>query len=193
MRSLPSLPTLLGIVTLPVLTMACSSSPSGTTPGDGGGADAPGSVSFQNDLLPLLMGGCGLSSSCHQEVVQDPKVQRIFLGCNPMSPSCTVPDAGPMSSGPLVYQGLMGLSQEAPSMHYVVPNDPTNSYLLRKLENTLSNVQCVAVTSDPIVANAPSEPQPAQPCGTSMPLGLPMRTDINQLVRAWIMQGAPDN
>jgi hypothetical protein len=189
MRSLISLPALLGIVTAPVFVMACSSSPAGTTPDDGGGADALGPVSFQNDLLPKFEGSCGLSSSCHQEVVQDPKVQRIFLGCNPMSPSCSV--MSPV--GPLVYPGLMGFSQEAPSMHYVVPNDPTNSYLLRKLENTLSNLTCTPVAMDPIVANAPAEPQPAQPCGTSMPLGLGTLTDVNQLVRAWIMQGARDN
>jgi hypothetical protein len=190
MRSLRYLTTRLGIFIVPACVLACSSSTPGQGSGDGGGAEASGPVSFKTDLLPQFERACGLSSACHQEYpVQDPMVQRVFLGCNQsLSVSCSVADPGP-----LVYPGLMGLSQEDPSMHYVTPNDPTNSYLLRKMENTLSNLTCLPVAMDPIVKNAPSEPQPAQPCGTSMPLGLGTLADLNLLVRAWIMQGARDN
>ena len=80
-------------------------------------------------------------------------------------------------------------------MPYVTRGDPTKSFLLYKLEGNLSGLesQCRPVSMDPIVQNAPGEPLPAQPCGASMPLGLPTATDFAIQVRAWIVQGAQDN
>jgi hypothetical protein len=191
MRSLLYPMMSIGMVTVPVFVLGCSS-PAAPASGDGGGedggAEASGPVSFQSDLLPRFENSCGLSSACHQAQVVDPMLQRVFLGCNPASPSCSVADAGP-----LVYPELMKPSVELPTMPYVTPNDAANSYLLRKMENNLNGLTCVAVASDPIVRNGPAEPQPAQPCGTSMPLLQPTDTALNAQVRAWILQGAKNN
>lgn len=168
-----------GIIAVSAFAVGC---------GPMGGCTDAGPVSFQNDLLPQFERACGLSSACHQELVNDSKIQRVFLGCNPGNPNCAV-----ASPGPTVFQGLMGFSQELGSMPYVKPGDPAKSFLLYKMDNNLSGLACTPVASDPIVQNAPSEPQPPQPCGASMPLGLPMLADLNIQVRAWIMQGAPNN
>ncbi|HZU81694.1 MAG TPA: hypothetical protein VE987_02205 [Polyangiaceae bacterium] len=167
---------------------ACSSSPA--VAGDAGVEAGAAPVSFQNDLLPTFEGSCGLSSSCHQDAVTDPTAQRVFLGCKATNPNCLV--ANP---APVVFQGLMKTSQEDPAMPYVTPGDPTKSYILYKLQGTLSGLesQCLPVSSDPIVQNAPGEPQPAQPCGAPMPLGGSMLTDLADRVRAWIELGAPQN
>ena len=79
-------------------------------------------------------------------------------------------------------------------MPYVTPGDPNNSYLVRKLEGTLGDLetQCAAVNMDPIVANS-SDPTPLQPCGVQMPLNSNPDQAFNMKVRNWVMQGAPYN
>jgi hypothetical protein len=199
MRSFASDSTRAALVTLSILAAAalpaCSSASPAQAPGnDGGqgqGAEASATVSFQSDLLPGFERACGLSSSCHQEAVSDPTTQRVFLGCNvAANPNCSV-----NAPGPMVYQGLMNASQEDPTMPYVTPRDPTKSYLLYKLDGNLSGLesQCRPVNMDPILQNAPGEPQPPQPCGAPMPLGLATATDLANQVRAWIAGGAQNN
>ena len=197
MRSLSSLVTRFGFVLVSALLSACSNSP-----GNDGGTSGP--ISFKNDLLtpPSPAVGfefsCGLSSSCHHDPVRNPKTDRIFLGCNQMNASCTA--MGDIGSA--VYAGLVGnpdagmsvMSQELPTMAYVKPGDPENSYLVRKLEGTLSGLTCVPAAMDPIVANATSEPvTPTPDCGTQMPLTANPDPTFNAHVRAWVMQGAPFN
>ena len=169
--------------------------------GGTGGGGCPSSVSFKNDLLAsgAAKGGfevsCGLSQSCHHDAVKNPKTDRVFLGCNQNNMSCTFSGDVPTA----VYQGLVGdpdagtlvMSQELPTMAYVKPGDPDNSYLVRKLEGTLSSLQCVPISMDPIAANAASEPvSPTPPCGTQMPLTADPIPALNMKVRQWIMQGA---
>ncbi len=152
-------------------------------------AEAGAPVSFQNDLLPKLEHGCGLSSSCHQDPVLDPTMQRVFLGCDMnLDSNCVV-----ASPGPQVYKGLMGMSQEDPSMPLVTPGNPSKSFLQYKVDGNLSGLQCTPVSSDPILQNAPSEPQPAQACGVAMPLGGQVSTDLSNAIRSWITAGAPNN
>jgi hypothetical protein len=187
MRFLPSSRIHAGSIVLPVFVLACSSPP---TTGNDAGPSGP--ISFKNDILPGFELSCGLSSACHQ----DPTQMRgghtqIFLGCKmSSSSSCSVADPGPQ-----VYPALKGNSVEDPTMPYVTPNDPNNSFLLHKMDGDQANLnsQCLPVNNDSFVTTASSEPMPFQPCGTSMPLGQPANTDLNAKVRAWIMQGAPDN
>ncbi|MDP9003102.1 MAG: hypothetical protein M3O46_23675 [Myxococcota bacterium] len=123
-------------------------------------------------------------------MVNDPKVQLVFLGCKSTNPNCTVSD-----SGPIVFASLMNNSQEDPTMPYVTQGDPLRSYLLYKLEGSAGGVRpnCIAVSVDPIVKNASGEPQPLQPCGASMPLGGGGLPDFTSKVRAWIIRGALQN
>jgi hypothetical protein len=169
-----------------VLCVSCS----GGGGSSDGGAEAAAPVSFQNDLVPQLAMKCGLSSSCHQEQVQDPKVQRVFLGCSTSNPSCTG------SSPDVVYQGLLAASQENPTMPYVKRGDPANSYVVYKLDGDLSNsmLQCLPLSMDPILQGATGEqPTASQPCGAQMPLNGGSDTALAAQVRAWIVQGAPEN
>jgi hypothetical protein len=158
-----------------------------------GGGDAPpvGNVSFKTDLMPKFAMACGLSASCHQDQVTDPKVQKVFLGCiMSASNSCTFATAG--DGAPTVYMGIVNKpSQEDTTMSYVKPSDPNNSYLLHKLEGTQGTLTCVPVSMDPIVANAGGG---RPPCGALMPDGNTMPDAVLPgLVRAWITQGAPNN
>ena len=191
MRSLSSAAIRIGTALAFAAVLGCTNpSPSG----DGG---PPGPVSFRNDLLPSHPGfefSCGLSPSCHLNVVSSVKTDRVFLGCNHGNPNCTA--TGDVAQR--VYQGLVGgpdggmvMSLELPSMPYVDPRNPDNSYLVRKLEGTLSDLQskCVPVSMDPVVSNAGE----TQPCGQQMPLTADPLPDLSAKVRAWILQGALDN
>jgi hypothetical protein len=204
MGSLSSAVARLGLVMAPAWALGCgNASPSADAGPQGAGPQGP--ISFRNDL-ELVHGTdtrfaftCGLSGSCHNAPVHNPKTDRVFLGCNPMNMSCTV--IGDIAEQ--VYQKLVGnpdagmsvMSQELPTMAFVQPHDPDHSYLVRKLEGTLSDLQsqCEAVSMDPIVASAPGESPPLQPCGLQMPLNANVDPAFNAKVRAWIMQGAPDN
>lgn len=178
-------PAIALLATLPVLP-ACSGSPASGSPAT---VEAGAPISFQNDVLPKLEHGCGLSSSCHQDPVVDPTMQRVFLGCDmALNSNCSV-----ASPGPTVYRGLMGNSQEDPTMPFVTPGNPSESFLQYKLDGNLSALHCAPVSSDPILQNAPSEPQPPAPCGVVMPLGGGVSTELSGTIREWIMAGAPNN
>src|SRR4029077_2846101 len=188
----------IAIVLGPAWALGCGN------PSPSADAGPPGPISFRNDL-ELVHGTdtrfaftCGLSSSCHNAPVHNPKTDRVFLGCNPMNTmSCTV--MGDIAEQ--VYQKLVGnpdagvsvMSQELPTMAYVQPHDPDHSYLVRKLEGTLGDLQsqCVPVTMDAIVADAPGLSPPLQPCGVQMPLNANVDAAFNAKVRTWIVQGAP--
>jgi hypothetical protein len=178
---------------LPGFGLACTSSNTGTMM-DGGSDAFMGTVSFKNDLAPKFASACGLSSSCHQDTVTDPKVQRVFLGCNMSATNnCSFPTSA--ESAPTVYTEITTKTsqEEATMMHYITANNPDKSYLLRKIEGTQTSLTCVPVNMDPIVSNAPGE-SAQKPCGELMPLGNTMPDPIlPPMVRAWINQGALNN
>jgi hypothetical protein len=192
MRSFLSLAARFATFALPALALALAfacSSPSNP---------CPTTISFKSDLLapPAPAVGfefsCGLSSSCHHDPVSDPKTQRVFLGCNQMNMSCSNVVMG--DEAPIVYNEIVNKpSTELPTESYVKPNDPDNSYLLRKLENRLDGLSCTPVNMNPISANAPGLPGPPLPCGYTMPLMAPLVPDFAKKVRCWISQGAPNN
>jgi hypothetical protein len=191
MRSLSSAAIRIGTAIAFAAVLGCTNQ---SPTGDGG---PPGPVSFRNDLLTSRPGfefSCGLSPSCHLNVVSSVKTDRVFLGCNHGNPNCTA--TGDVAQ--MVYQGLVGdpdggmvMSLELSSMPYVDRQNPDNSYLVRKLEGTLNDLQskCVPVSMDPVVSNAGE----TQPCGQQMPLTADPLPDLSAKVRAWILQGAPDN
>lgn len=72
----------------------------------------------------------------------------------------------------------MGMSMQVPTLRLVTPGDPARSWLMHKLEGTLS--------SQPACAMANS------PCGTSMPQGSELLPGSERaLIRSWIEMGAP--
>ena len=200
MRSMSNSIKRIGLLLAPAFLLACSNA----SPSNDGGTPPTGPISFRNDLLtappPAITFefSCGLSSSCHNAPVHNPKTDRLFLGCNTANASCTA--SGDVAAQ--VYAGLVGnpdagmlvMSQENPSMPYVTPGNPDQSWLVHKLEGTLMGITCVPAAMDPIVANATSEPvTPTPDCGTQMPLTAMPDATFNAKVRAWVQQGALDN
>lgn len=70
-------------------------------------------------------------------------------------------------------------SGELSTMSFITPNDAHNSYLMRKMDSSqcLLNAQCTDGS-----------------CGDSMPKNSdPLDPGVRDVVRKWIIQGAPDN
>jgi hypothetical protein len=89
----------------------------------------------------------------------------------------------------MVYANLMKPSLEytSPPINYIAPCDPTNSYLMVKMEPTFNNIDtshCARGDFAPI-------------CGLPMPSDLttswPLPAATRDIVRNWIWQGAMNN
>lgn len=129
--------------------------------------------SFKADVVPIFEQSCSLSSSCHGDPASpDPASgYRPYLG--EVDEQTTPTDTAKVLSL-IVGQA----SHAAPSMPIVDPGKPESSFLMQKLDGTLT---CASVTC-------------TSDCGDSMPQGndlLPRET--RDVVRDWIKQGAQDN
>lgn len=118
-------------------------------------------TSFSRDVMPIFRQSCAFST-CHGSTVGD--ANGVFLG----------------SETARVHQGLVGVaSRELPTMPLVASGDPTQSYLMKKLDGAQCafDARCRDGT-----------------CGASMPRGddlLPQAT--RDTVRRWITQGAKND
>ena len=100
-------------------------------------------------------------------------------------------DAGTVSNAQIV-AGLVGVtSAEDPKMNLVTAGDPTNSFLMHKVDGD----QCVAEAD----CNAGQLALAYPNCGANMPLNIPPATLAQTMllpvterdkIRAWIKQGA---
>jgi hypothetical protein len=126
-------------------------------------------VSFKNDVLPIAVLSCAFSS-CHG--LTGGGNNGIYWGSktDPNDPSA-------------IRAGVVGVkSLEDPSMAFVTPGDPANSYVMHKLDGdncTLADACKAGNRGD---------------CGDTMPQQsdlLPV--DKRDVIRRWIAQGAPDN
>lgn len=116
---------------------------------------------FENDVMPVFNQACGFSS-CHGS--KGAGNHGIYLG------------AKSAADFDLVKQSLASKSKVLPTMAYVTPGDPDNSFLLHKLDDDL----CVFEAS---CANGS--------CGEAMPQGNPaLPEDKRDAIRRWIAQGA---
>jgi hypothetical protein len=119
-------------------------------------------VSFQNDVVPIFNFSC-VFSSCHGSLSGG--ANGIFLGG---------------ADAKAVRKNLVDVSApELPSMVFVKPGDPRNSYLMRKLDGSQCLLDAQCIDGD---------------CGDSMPQNeqtLPIET--RDVVRRWIAQGAQEN
>jgi hypothetical protein len=121
-------------------------------------------VTFSADVLPIFQQACGLSSSCHGDGAP---VAQPYLGAS------SSPDIQKIFD-----QNVNVDSLKEPNMKIVKPNEPQNSFLMHKMDGTLS---CAPVECG---AN----------CGGSMPLGAPLRSEADRdKVRRWIAQGAKND
>lgn len=132
---------------------------------------SPG-VSFLVDVLPLFRRSCGLSAACHNQ--QDPFGQP-YLG----------PMLGEMVTPQNIDDILKGIVDVAalkePGMAIVKTGDPEHSFLMHKIDGTLS-CDALACAAD-------------QGCGTPMPQGAKELLPLHErdTIRRWIAQGAKNN
>jgi hypothetical protein len=87
--------------------------------------------------------------------------------------------AYPRLSQEFAYASLTtGMSMQIPSLRLVAPGNPAQSWLMHKLDGTLSS-QAVCAASN-------------SPCGVSMPQGSELLPAHERaMIRAWIEMGAP--
>ncbi len=152
-----------------VFAAVCSSC-SSSTPTPGGGCseytppasfDATKPTSFSKDVIVVFQKSCAFST-CHGATTGN--ANGAFLGNDPAR----------------VHAGLVNVkSPELPTMNFVTPGDPKQSYLMHKLDGS----QC---TLDKQCTNGS--------CQDSMPkndTSLPVET--RDIVRRWILQGAKND
>lgn len=86
--------------------------------------------------------------------------------------------AHPRLAADLAYEALTtGRSMQDPSLRLVMPGDPSQSWIMHKLDGTMS--------SRPICSDA------TRPCGTSMPQSSELLPAAErELIRTWIRLGA---
>ncbi len=121
-------------------------------------------VSFATDVMPVFAHNCS-SSSCHG--IADSPRGDLFLGA----------ELAHGTDATTVYAGLVGKpSAQLPTMPYVTAGDPTNSYLVHKLDADQCMYQTSCVGHDCLQA---------MPYDTA---ALPVET--RDVVRRWIAQGA---
>lgn len=119
-------------------------------------------VSFSKDVMPIFKGSCAFTS-CHGLQGSN---NGVFLG---------------ESGGPAaVHQSLLNKkADKLPSMDVVKPGDPSQSFLIKKIDGSACtlNAQCVGGT-----------------CGDSMPRQEEiMPVDMRDTIRRWIAQGAKND
>ena len=117
------------------------------------------------DVLAIVNNAttCG-TVACHQNPINPPAI------------------AGPNVTAASLSAALVNVaSPEVPMLKYVMPGDPHNSYMMRKLDET--NPGCGLACTDPAMY--------AGGCMTRMPNGgVPLPADQLNTIRDWILQGA---
>ena len=119
------------------------------------------------DVFPILSNttSCATVLSCHGGTAHPPSL------------------GGAGVTAATVRAGIVGVnSTEVPTMKYVVPGAPQESYLMRKLEST--NPGCGLMCTPPV--GVPDG------CSTRMPSGMANGLPADQIaiIRDWIKQGA---
>ena len=99
-------------------------------------------VSFKTDVIPIFQTSCSLSSSCHQLAAGGPG--KLYLGGNAMDP------ADP--SG-ILKATVNVKSIELPSMNYVTPGMPEESFLMHKMDGD----QCQFLSMCSTAGSAPAQ------------------------------------
>jgi len=149
-----------------LLALSCSSEDGGvaaTTKKDSGVDARRPYPSFQDDVLPIVQKSCALTA-CHSSKQSN---LGIFLTYD----------------GAQVYAELQKTSPTATGQKFVVPGDPTKSYVMTKLDGK----QATLASSCTAIPNCGTEMPPGEPAGTLLP------TEQRETFRKWIAEGAKDN
>jgi hypothetical protein len=196
----------IGLAAAALLTASCSTG-AGAAPSDGGNGLPAGDagacppyqsdadlttpvVSFGKDVIPIFEKTCGVGSTCHGgDPATDISQRGVFLGCAPDASATCLVTGDP---APQVYAGLIGPNADTPAeescMPFVKPGNPTQSYLMRKMDSDLCGMTCCTQN------NAAAGSVGAMGCGTVMPyLQAVLPPSTRDTVRRWIVQGAKNN
>lgn len=165
-------------------TVGCGGNGGGGSGGSGGSEPAcfdyaafdgtSPAASFQADVLPVFQRSCGLSGACHGDESK-PFEDRPYLGPNKDATASA-------AQIQLIIDGLVDVpAYYEGSMSLVKASDPENSFLMHKLDFTLTcdKLDCAA----------------SEDCGTNMPQGSkdPLDSAERDAIRRWIAQGAQNN
>jgi hypothetical protein len=172
-RSLGSIGSIVIAATLTFFDCGCAADSGGadpsssscvahTRPATSTTTSAAANVSFQRDVIPIFQASCAFSA-CHSST----NMNGVYLGVKGRTHDASAIRAA------LLEQKSKGVA----SMPYVTPTNPSESFLLRKLDGDFCNLEC---TNDK--------------CGDRMPKGGDsLSADQLQTVETWIKNGAPDN
>src|SRR5580692_1938145 len=119
--------------------IGCSSSSSGSNGGSGSSSGSGGTVSFKTDVMPIFQRSCTLVTCHGSENDNNPQApqENLLLGDNTPGSTTGLPVVA--ATAAMVYQGLVNVaSVEDPKVMLVAAGDPANSYLIAKLNGTLS-------------------------------------------------------
>lgn len=117
-------------------------------------------VSLRNDVIPIFAASCGFTS-CHG--AKTAGNNGLYLGSQTGAPEV-----------PAIRTNLL-VNADVVSTPIVTPGDPTNSYILHKIDGDACKL-CGGA------------------CGASMPSNSPLMTVARRdVIRRWIAQGAKDN
>jgi hypothetical protein len=129
-------------------------------------------VSFATEVLPIFQRSCSFSATCHGDEVRS-------AGFTYLGPSLSE-QATQAQIDTIVTQNV-GVASRAPSgMPRITAGDPASSFLMHKLDGTLScgDLECAADDS----------------CGDAMPYGNDLLGAAERdAIRRWIQQGAKVN
>jgi hypothetical protein len=167
---------------------ACSGGEGETTSTSGGGQACPfdyagydgtAAVSFDTDVFPVVRRSCGFMP-CHGKPIGSSA--GLYLG-PPLSDMMTVVD---MALKQQIIDSLAGVpSNTAVSMNRVTVNDPSQSFLMLKIDGC----QLAAGLTCTLQGGGTS----MDPCGEEMPPGQPLDAAERDLFRRWISHGAQND
>lgn len=156
-----------------------------STSDTGGGCN--GAPVFETDIIPIFNNSCGAGdNACHSRVAYAADANADCRGWLALEDEAlgALYYAGPMEGQPTgcsdmeLYMRLTQLDawqceQFDPRIRYVVPCEPENSYIMRKIDG---GPYCL------LAQDMPSQP---------MPMGVVLDPKAIDTMRAWIMAGAP--
>jgi hypothetical protein len=181
----------LALVGLSMLS-ACSSSggeASAGGEGDAGGC-ASGTVSFQDDVMPVFAASCTSSNTCHGQM-NNGLAENLYLGA-----STEVDAGGDAGDVAAVYSELLSdKSAEDPSMSLVSAGALEQSYLWHKVDGDQNTDSTVVSGCQTTVtgASACSDCVSSAPCGAQMPFASSLDPASVCVIRSWIAQGAKND
>ena len=138
--------------------------------------NAGGTVSLQNDVMPILARACNLSTSCHKGLAGGRGSLSMGPNRSALAQGVSAPDLM------TIHGAILAASVTAPSVARVAPGDPANSFLMMKMDGCQDQVApCMVQTG--AMSNGV--------CGDLMPQGSSLLDcDERDVIRRWIAQGA---